>query len=350
VSWLNLVVATVKGILTLVFLFYVSPTVESFLIANILAGLIHSFAAAFCLRRYSREKVLSPRFDFLKFWMIARKSLQLSALGILGILFVHVDKMILSRFCDFSLFGVYTVCWIVVYGMYGFCSSLPAFFGPRFTYLHALHEREKLVAAYHLGCQWMSVLGFSGALLFLFFSRQILFLWMGDPVLVENASMLTSLLIAGSCLHVLTFIPQAFQVAHRWTSLTLRLQACGIVAWVGLLILAVRFFGILGAGLAWIVLHFVYLMIYSTLMHRRLLTTEKAAWLYGDILRPFVGAFSVCALCWLIFSHLIHGFLGAILLCCIAVATFLVSALMAPSIRPAVIHFVRRKVSQVDPG
>lgn len=342
VSWLNLGIATVKGILTLLFLLFFSPTVQSFLIANIIAGLLHSFAAAWCLKKFVRGTRLTARLDPGNFMAIAKKSLKFCALSILGILLIHVDKMVLSRSLDLHRFGYYSVCWVLVYGMYGFCSTLPALFGPRFAWTHALNEEKKLAETYHQGCQWMSVLAFSGAIFFIFFSRQILLMWTHDPVLVENVRVLASLLIAGSCLHALSFIPQSFQVANHWTSLSIILQTLGIAAWVLLMIVTVGPFGVVGVGVAWIALHFVYLWVSSTLMHRRLLPGEKAVWLMEDVLKPCAGALLACLLCWLMLSPLIHGVSGAILLCFIALMTFLASALMAASIRPVMIDCAKR--------
>ncbi len=343
VNRLNLIVATIKGALTLAFLIYISPTIESFLIANLIAGLLHSLGAALFLRKFSQEDLPASGFDLKMFSRIAKKSLKLSALGALNIILIHIDKVILSRCLDLKLFGYYSFCWILIYGMYGFCGILTTFFGPRFSYLNALNEEKKLTEAYHQGCQWMSVLTISATLFFIFFSREILFFWTRDPALVENTYLVASLLVGGSCLSALSYIPQCFQIAKHWTAFTISIQAGSILVWVGLLVVLVNYFGVLGAGLGWAALHLVFLLVYSSVMHRRLLIGEKRRWIVEDLLKPFAGAFSMCSLCWITFSHFMQGFLGILLLFLIAVATIVASGFMASSIRPTMVEFIKRR-------
>lgn len=330
---INLFVAVAKGVFTLIALLLISPTVEAFLIVNLATSLLQSICPAVLLRRWFKVSYLGSRFDFGSILPVAKKSFKFSALGFLSILFCHVDKMILSRILPLTEFGYYSFSWMLIYGMYGFCGILTTFYSSRFSYLNAVGDEKQLVEEYHHGCQWMSVLTIPATLFFLFFSPQILSYWYRDPIMAESTFIISSLLVAGACLFSLCYIPQAFQVAKSLPGLIVKMQSVGILAWVVLLVFFVKQFGIVGAGIAWLVLQFCYLVIYIALMHRQLLMGEKKKWILDDVIKPTIGALIVCILCRLALSSFIHGIGGFILLMMSAIATFASSAFMVKSIR-----------------
>ncbi len=340
VNRLNWMIATIKGALILSFLIYFSPTIESFLIANILSGLIHCFGAAFCIR--ANGLMQDAKFEFRMFSAIAKKSIKLSVWSALNLIIIHIDKVILSRYLDWKLFGYYSVCWILIYGLYGFCGILTTFFGPRFSYLNALKDEKKLIETYHQGCQWMAVITIPPTIVFFFFAREILFFWTRDAMLVEHTYLVASLLITGSCLSALTYIPQHFQIARHWTSLTMFTQIVSLAAWIGFLVVMTPYFGVIAAGVGWVILHLLFLIVYSSLMHRKVLIGEKSRWAIEDIFMPFLGAAAVCSFCWVFLSSYIQGFIGVLLLLFITIATFSASAFMASFIRPVILKVLKQ--------
>jgi O-antigen/teichoic acid export membrane protein len=341
---INWVVATVRGALALLVLLYVSPTVEAFLMVNVLTSLLQSAYCAVSVKKLLKDKVPAQglfrwgRTDFKMVLGVAKKSFRLSGLGAIGILVLHADKLIVNRFVDLRDFGYYTFSWVLVYGMLGFCCILTAFFGPRFSYLLALKDEETLCDSYHQACQWMSVLIIPATLFFLFFSRPILNYWCRDPSLAANTSVLSSKLIAGACLFALCYLPQAFQVAHSWISLTIKMQAFLVIAWMGMLMGFVKAYGIQGAGVAWLILQASYLVIYIELMHRRLLVEEKKKWWMDSVIKPTLGPLITGLICLVIFLPYIHGYGGLILLLAIALVMFASSALAIKPLRAKFLH------------
>jgi O-antigen/teichoic acid export membrane protein len=322
----NWVVTTVRGISALIVLLYVSPTVEAFLIVNASASLLQSVVSAISLRRLIKFPELSlfqwNGFDFKMIPRIAKKSLKFSGLGALGILILHVDKLIVNKYVNLEEFGYYTFSWTPLYGMVGFCGILTTFFGPRFSYLLALKDEKTLCETYHQACQWMSVLIIPATLFFLFFSCPILNYWCRDPSLAANTSFLSSTLIGGACLFALCYLPQAFQIANSWISLTIKMQVVSIIVWVGMLMGFVKCFGVQGAGMAWLVLQAGYLIVYTELMHRKLLIGEKKKWWVNAVIKPTLGPLMIGFIGSMTLLPYIHGYTGIALLLVIALAMF----------------------------
>lgn len=326
---INLFISVVKAALSLVVLIYISPTIEAFLMVNIVIGLLQSVVSAAVLRILHSF----AKFDFKILRAIVKKSLKFSVVGFLSILLLQVDKILLSRFLSLKELGYYTFCWTLLYGMFGFCGILTNFFGPRFSFINAANNEEQLSLEYHKGCQWMSVLTIPSSLFFVLFSRNILSYWCRDPTIVENTAVLSALLVGGACLFTLCYIPQAFQVARSSPRLTIKIQSVTIIVWAGMLTWFVSRFGAIGAGVAWLILQIFYMFAYIQLMHRQFLKGEKQKWLVDDVAKPALGALLVGISSWLVLSPFIQGFFGVILLLFIAMAMVASSALMIKSIR-----------------
>ena len=179
----------------------------------------------------------------------------------------------------------------------------------------------------------MSLLIIPVTVVILYFSKELLLIWTGDPILVENARFACTMLILGACFNALYSIPQSFQTANHWTSLTISMQSATLAICVVLLTLAAQFGGLLGAVIVWPLIQLGYLALYIHRMHRRLLPQEKKKWLWQDVLMPACGAVVICGICRLCFSTLINGISGLLLLAAIGILTMGASAWMSGIIR-----------------
>ena len=139
----------------------------------------------------------------------------------------------------------------------------------------------------------MSVLILPTAMLVVFFAREILILWVQDPITVGNTYNLVRLLIIGTALNGLMTLPYALQLAHGWTSLAFYTNLISLIVLLPLLIFATSLYGALGAAAVWIVLNSGYLFISIQVMHRRLLKGEQWHWYFKDIGLPMVATISV---------------------------------------------------------
>lgn len=211
----------------------------------------------------------------------------MGGIAIVGLLLSQIDKVILSKLVDLKVFGYYTLASTVAMTA-PTVLVIPVYNAmlPRFSALVAVGDEDELVASYHRGCQLIAsfMMPLAGALIL--FSREIMFLWTGNPEVATNTAPIISLLAAGSAVNAVMSLPMGAQVAYGWTSLTLvanMIIMCVIVP--GVFFLA-KFFGAAGAASSWIILNVMYLLIVIPVMHNRILKGERMRWIREDVVLP----------------------------------------------------------------
>ena len=107
---------------------------------------------------------------------------------------------------------------------------------------------------------------------------------------MHGSSWLTSLMVAGTALHAVAFIPYALQLAYGWTKLAIYQNLVAIAILLPLTLLATSKVGAAGVGFAWIAVNIGYLLFGIQFMHVRLLRGEKLRWYTTDIAPAFAGA------------------------------------------------------------
>ncbi|MES2122845.1 MAG: MATE family efflux transporter, partial [Chlamydiota bacterium] len=301
VNKIQLLSATARALFAVAAITLLSPTIYNFLLAQMITGFLQTSATAIALWRLTDGGFWKGRLDKGVFVETGKKALKISMIAGINIVTLHIDKIVLSHYLDLKSLGYYCFSWTLVNGIFGLCAILNTIFGPRFSLCVAKKETKELVHSYHQGAQWMSIIIFPITLFFLFFSREVLTQWCKNPDVVANSYVVASLLIAGTCLSCLGFMPHCLQLAHQWMRLTIVMSACAFVLYFPTMLILSFSYGMVGAAIAWVLLQFFFLVIYLHLMHRKLIPEEKKKWLFEDVLLPFAGAFCAAVLCkWLL--------------------------------------------------
>jgi hypothetical protein len=169
-----------------------------------------------------------------------------------------------------------------------------------------------------------------------FFSREVLFMWMGDRTIVENTHLVLTLLACGMLLHGLVQAPYYLQMAYGWWRIILCTNLLLLVGIIPLNILMARAYGGPGAALVWVLLNLCYVLALP-LVHRRFLKGQQGRWLFEDIFMPLCGVLCVGAAArWLIPPDLsrveVIAYLSATGLLALAAAAALASRLRGPAL------------------
>jgi O-antigen/teichoic acid export membrane protein len=168
----------------------------------------------------------------------------------------------------------------------------PAFFafGPRFSKLHAEDDEAGLARLYHQAAQLVSIAAGSAAVVLIIFAGPLLTLWTQDPRLAQQTAPLLQVLALGYLLNLCIWIPYLAQIAYRWTSLTIRVNAVAVCVVIPLLLWVVPRYGAIGAAWVWTGLNATYFIVTVHFMHRRILKHEKWQWYATDVFRPVASA------------------------------------------------------------
>jgi O-antigen/teichoic acid export membrane protein len=207
---------------------------------------------------------------------------------------------------------------------------------------------ENLISeGYHRGSQLMAVLILPVAAVVTIFSFQILRLWTGNTETAANAAPVLSMLMVGSAMNAVLYLPYILQLAFGWTKLPFVAGLISISVLVPLMFPMTRHFGLVGAASIWAILNVLNMLIAVPIMHRRLLPHETWKY-YRDIGLPLLGTVVTAAIGRLVFTKFESPLATMAVVSGLWLASFAVAVLAAPQIRESVRrYFIRPSPSYV---
>jgi len=300
---INVAVATLKGLGMLLILIFVSPTIEAFFLWQVFINALQTALSAFFLWKNIPKSSIPPKFDKRILFRLKNYAMGVAGVTIIGILFSQLDKILLSRLLTLDMFGFYTLAATMASTLSHIIVPIYSVFFPHFSQLTSVNDNQRLIHVYHFGCQLMSSLIIPSALLIIFFSSEILFVWTRNMETVKNTSQLVKLLMTAMMFNALMNLPTALQYAFGWTKLTFFLNLFGLSVMVPLLYYSAIHYG--GEGVAWscVIMNVIFLFVCIQLMHRRILKNEKIRWYIKDVGFPLIASLFVIAIGRLFFPN-----------------------------------------------
>ena len=282
--------STLRGIGMILILWLVSPTIQAFFLWQAFISLLQTLVTLVFLWRSLPTS--QRRSHFRKdLWLgIWRFSVGMTGISLVSLILMQTDKIILSKILTLENFGYYNLAGTVASGVAIVIAPIFTSVFPKFSELVSLREEGKLTVLYHKSAQLLSVLVLPLCVTLSLFSKDILLLWTGNPIIAEKAYLMVSLLTIGTSLNGLMNVPYALQLAYGWTKLAFFINVVAIVFLIpSLFFLATRYGGV-GASIVWAVLNASYILIGIRFMHFKLLKGELITWYFQDIIRPLFGA------------------------------------------------------------
>lgn len=281
-SAINIAMVTLANLGAVGILIFVSPTIVAFFSWQACVGIIYTITiqrAAWGV--IGRQKEL--RFEFSELKRIWAFSVGMSGVALLGLLFTQLDKVILSKLLDLEEFGRYMLATTIVSGLY--VVIMPAYnvIYPRMSKLVASEEMERLVDLYRMGTRMLAAVLFPMAMVLAVYAYDLVHMWTGSQDIASSVAPVVSLLAIGSAMHGVMYFPYALQLAYGLPRLSFTISAVLLAVWVPLIIIFTMRYGALGGGMAWLVLHIIYLILGTWLTHRRLLVGLGSRWLLLDV-------------------------------------------------------------------
>ena len=321
--------ATMRGLGAVVVLAWISPTIQAFFIWQGILSLL-----TLCILAAITYASLPNSWRMARFSLWTLRGVWRFAGGMIGITFLalllmQVDKILLSKLLSLNEYGYYTLATAVAGALYMLIQPITQAFYPRLCELYARNDNAGLVETYHMGAQLVSVFAGSTAIVIIFFSESLLRLWTLDDALAARSAPLLSLLALGNLLNGLMWIPYQTQLAHGWTSLTVRINIVAVFLIVPAIFLVTPSYGAVGAAWVWVCLNTGYVLIGIHFMYRRIMTEEKRSWYVLDLLAPLgagaIGA-TILKTIWPIAEKPINEFMHLSLAAAITAGMALLSA------------------------
>lgn len=289
---INIGMGTLRGGGVILVLWLISPTIQAFFLWQISIGALNTFLLAFLLWYQLPRSRQAAAFDGRLLVGVWRFTAGMTAITLSAMLLTQVDKIILTKMLSLEKFGYYTLAGVVAGGLGMIIAPIVNSVFPRFAELATLRDDLALKHLYHISTQLMALLILPVAVTLAFFPQEVLLAWTGSLHTAQNTSPIVRVLIIGSALNALMYLPSTLQLAYGWTGIGLKITLFLIVVLVPAIIMLTGYFGAVGAAWAWVSLNVIYMAMGVPLTHRRLLKGEAQAW-FRDIAYPSISVLAV---------------------------------------------------------
>lgn len=293
---INVAMAALRSIGVIPVMAWASATIEAFFLWQGLVSLVAVATLAAVTYGILPTSDRAGRFSLAALSDIRRFAGGMLGITVLVLLLTQVDKILLSRLLTLGDYGYYTLAASVAGGLAVVAGPIGQAYFPRLSQLHAQDDQTALIRAYHQGSQLVSVVVGSAAAMLVVFSERILRLWTQNAELASGSWKLLSILAFGTMLNCLMWMPYQTQLAHAWTSLTMRTNIVAVFLVVPAILWATPRFGAEGAAFVWVALNAGYVLVGVHFMYLRILKKEKWRWYVDDVLRPLAAAYLVVGL------------------------------------------------------
>lgn len=289
--------ALLRGAGGAVVVVYVSTDIRSFFEWQGLVAVIGVIITAISLYVILPSKTRRARFSVEALHKVRAYAGSMALITILVLLLTQVDKLILAKILPLDVFGHYVLATAVASALFYVSSPIVSAYFPRLVGLAASQgELSEQKEAYHTASQLVTVAMGSVGIALSVLAVPVLEVWTNDPVLAAQVGPLVSLLAIGYLCNGLMGIPYHLQLAHGWTTLTVKINSVAAIILTTALFYFVPIYGVIAGAIVWGVLNFSYVTVGIWLMHRRLLPEEKWTWYFNDTLLPLAGMALTCLL------------------------------------------------------
>jgi O-antigen/teichoic acid export membrane protein len=292
---INVIVGTIRAIGMVLILTYVSSTIQTFFLWQIVINIIQTLLTAVFLWRSLPKSSVAARFDKTILSRLRGYAMGIAGITIIGMVCIQLDKIFLSRTLPLDIFGYYTFANTIAWALSHISVPIHSVFFPHFSQLISLNDNDRLKHIYHVSCQLMSALIIPTALFIIFFSSELILLWTQSVEIVQKTSFLVKLLMTGTMFNALSILPTALQYAYGWTRLSFYLNLLNLIVMVPLMYGGAHHFGAEGVAWLWIVMNVSFLLLSIQIMHRRIIKNEKSYWFIEDVGLPLLSTLIVVA-------------------------------------------------------
>jgi O-antigen/teichoic acid export membrane protein len=192
------------------------------------------------------------------------------------------------------MFAYYTIAATVASAIWMIIIPFNTAVFPKIVELREKMSQDKLISFFHSTSQVLSILLLPIGFLLIFFSKEILFLWLGDDIIAENAYLILSFLVFGTLLNGLVSMPITTANAYGWPMLTTYTNLAQAIVFIPLIIFLVNKFNGLGASIGWVIINSTYILITVPIFFKKYFKNQKKSWYLYDIIFPFIVSFFIC--------------------------------------------------------
>ena len=296
-----------KSIGVIAVLFFVSNNVVAFYTWHASIDLLYAVILRFIIMQSLYKSKLPLRWiprDILQLKELLRFALGLMIVSIGYTINTQADKMIISGAFSLSQLGAYNTAYQLGSSTSILVSAMGIALFPRLTNHFTAGREADMNGLYVLSCQ----LGYIPTMMFgvylALFSNEILLLWTRSEQIAAAMEWAAPLLIIGSLMNSLQELPYNYFLSRGITIVNNIQTSVCILYVVTVTPVLIRYYGLVGAGLAWLVEMLVSTCVYIAYFYHSFFKGSVLKRFAVDFLFPLLAALITAAACRVLCSYL----------------------------------------------
>ena len=292
-----------RGFGAVLVLWLFSPTIFAFALWQLISNVVYCLTARFSLWNALpvRADQSRPHFRWQAFLNTSHYALGMAGMAAVSALLTQADKLTVSRMLPLEMLGYYTLASALASAPLMLASPIALAVFPRLTALVASKDSKEVTRLYHRTSALVAVTTIPTAMTLALFANDFIRAWTGSPLAGQRAGVPAGFLLGGQLLQAIQAVPSYVALAHGYVRLNLHVNIASFILIVPLLFFLVMRYGIMGAGVSWLIVTFCTMAPFLYLLHRRFLPGELGNWLLRDLLRPFLATLPIVLLAHLYF-------------------------------------------------
>jgi O-antigen/teichoic acid export membrane protein len=279
----TIIFSTLKSLGVVIVLKYISTSIFGFFLYQILITLLAVLFLKKLMWYFLPKSEDKIKFSYTELKKVGKFAIGMTGVGLSTLILGQLDKIILSKMLPLKQFGYYTFGFSIGSCVALLSGVLGSVLLPKLNQIVAKNNKDEITDEYHKITKIYYATITPPAIILLFFSKELLTIWMGNTDNVENIWQLVSLIALGGLFNTYVTASYFLMLAYGWTKFTIYQNIIASLISFPLLIFSVKYFGLLGGASICIVSNFSYLVISLPLIHRKLLIGELKKVYISDI-------------------------------------------------------------------
>lgn len=284
--WLNIykiIFATLKFFGAFLLIVFVSDNIVHFFYFQLLVSIFEFIVIKLKIDSYMKvSQMVSPSFVTLK--QIAHFALSIAYTSSVWVFITQLDKLMLSHYLPLNEYGFFTLVILVSGAILQIFQPIGQSILPRMTSLLSNGEEKKMIDLYHKATQLGAIVVLAVSGMVAVFSYELLYSWTGNIEASQWAAPILFWYALGNGVVSLLSFQYYMQYAHGNLKYHVKGNTYFGFIQIIVIILAVHFYGALGAGITWFGLQTFFLLWWPGFIHSKFAPGIHKDWVFKDIL------------------------------------------------------------------
>ena len=333
--------ATLRAVIMLVALRFISSTIECFFIVQILVIIFQSGMYRSATWKKLKLEGHRPKFSKAHLNSIKKFAAGITGISLVSFALTQIDKLVVSKLVLLEFVGYYNLAFVLANIMVTVVSPMQTVFFPKFSALVASRQQEQLTALFHKTARWISIIVIPIGCLFVVFNKEILFLWTKNPVIAENTGPILKFAAIGTVCNTLMWVPYFYMLAKGITRFTIYQNVIASIILIPLLFWWTSKYGAIGASLVWFTVNLGYVLISLPVFHYLYFKGHLKAWYINNLVKPLIIAFPLVFLLKMALGYINFHYTYFKFGLALGLITILY-ALITPEIREYIVKFYQK--------